>query len=139
MKFVLTITWYPWTATASGPARIPDAFRPMDCEVDSPDFARLPAVGETFFFEDGSSCKVEAVGWKLDGTAYLYLGQRYEKDGEGYDLWRSRGFLDRLPEPPPAAHTAPPAPAVQTAPTVPTAPAPQAPPPPPGQGPTSGT
>ena len=108
MRCVLTLVWYPWTATVAGPAQTQGVFRTLDRETDEK-FARLPEKGEMFFFDDGGSAKVEAVGWKLDGTAYLYLGQKYEKDGEQLATWQARGFVDRIavPEPAPAGQTAP--------------------------------
>lgn len=98
MKFVLTIVWYPWTASVRGAARTSDEFVTLDREVDLDRFHRLPATGETIFFDDGGSAKIEASGWKLDGRAYLFLGKRYEKDGEAQEVWTKRGFAKRPDE-----------------------------------------
>lgn len=95
MKVVLTLVWYPWTEGAGGPAGTQGAWRNLYLELPEAPFVRLPGMGETFFFEDGGSAVIEAVGWKLDGTAYLYLGKRLERKGEGIDLWLQRGFRDR--------------------------------------------
>ena len=140
MRCVFTLVWYPWTSTAPGPAQTPGAFRTLDLTLREAPFARLPEVGETLFFDDGGAARIEAIGWKLDGDAYLYLGQRFEKDGEAIATWQARGFVDRYPVPAPqqtpAAAVAPPPPAAPAAPApLPTppaaAPAPPVPPPPP--------
>ena len=96
MKLVLSITWYPWNATVSGPART-DEYRNLYLDLDV-DFERLPAVGESFYFEDGGVAQVESVTWKLDGTPYLFLGRRQERKGEPLDLWTKRGFEERGPQ-----------------------------------------
>ena len=141
MRCVFTLVWYPWTSTAPGAAQTPGVFRTLDLSLDDAPFGRLPEVGETLFFEDGGAARIEAIGWKLDGAAYLYLGQRFEKDGEAIATWHARGFVDRYPVTAPAPQQAPapaatpPAPPAAAAPAAPPAPpAPpggQAPPPPP--------
>jgi hypothetical protein len=95
MKFTLSVTWIPWQASVSGPARQEgqhNLFRDVDGK-----FERLPAVGETIYFDDGGYAKVESVTWKLDGTPFLFLGNRQERQGEGRELWASRGFEERAP------------------------------------------
>jgi hypothetical protein len=142
VRCVFTLVWYPWTSTAPGAAQTPGGFRTLDLSLDDAPFGRLPEVGETLFFEDGGAARIEAIGWKLDGAAYLYLGQRFEKDGEAIATWHARGFVDRYPVPAPPPQ---PAPAPTAAPPTPPAPAPapaappappggQAPPPPPAAG-----
>ena len=121
MRAVLTLVWYPWTEGQTGPAGTQGAFRTLDLALDEAPWPRLPGLGETIFFDDGGSAPVEAVGWKLDGTAYLYLGKRYEKRGEALAIWTTRGFTER-PQAPgatpeagdgeaPATEAMPPAPA----------------------------
>ena len=103
---VLTVVWYPWTEGAAGPAGTAGAWRNLYLEIPDAPFTRLPAVGETVFFEDGASIPIEAVGWKLDGTAYLFLGKRLERKGESLDQWLTRGFRERV-QPQPATLEAP--------------------------------
>jgi hypothetical protein len=129
VRCVFTLVWYPWTATAAGPAQTPGAFRTLDLTLEDAPFARLPEVGETMFFDDGGAARIEAIGWKLDGAAYLYLGQRFEKDGEAIATWQARGFVDRFPVPPPqpsqpVAAPVPPAKPGQAPPATPPPPAP---------------
>jgi hypothetical protein len=154
VRCVFTLVWYAWTATAPGPAQTPGVFRTLDLSMDDAPFGRLPEVGETLFFEDGGAARIEAIGWKLDGAAYLYLGQRFEKDGEAIATWQARGFVDRYPVPAPAPQqaqapasapppTATPSPSPAAAPAPPptppaAAPAPVAPPPPPPPPPAAG-
>ena len=103
MEFVLTLVWYPWTEGTTGPAGTQGAFKTLDLRVEAAPWPRLPAVGETVFFDDGGAANVEAVGWKLDGIPYLYLGRHYEKKGETLQLWAARGFVERPSPPPPEA------------------------------------
>lgn len=103
MDMVMTLVWYPWTEGQGGPAGTQGAFRTLDLRIDDAEWPRLPNVGETIFFDDGGSAAIEAVGWKLDGTAYLYLGKRYEKRGDLLDVWVGRGFTEREVAPPAAA------------------------------------
>ena len=91
----MTLVWYPWTEGQGGPAGTQGAFRTLDLDVRDADWPRLPNVGETIFFDDGGAASIEAVGWKLDGTAYLYLGKRYETKGEALPIWVGRGFAER--------------------------------------------
>jgi hypothetical protein len=95
VKVVLTIVWYPWTEGAGGPAGTSGDWKNLYLELPDAKFVRLPGVGETIFFEDGGSAVIEAVGWKLDGSAYLYLGKRLERKGEPLELWLGRGFRER--------------------------------------------
>jgi hypothetical protein len=95
MDMVMTLVWYPWTEGQGGPAGTQGAFKTLDLELHDADWPRLPSVGETIFFDDGGSAPIEAVGWKLNGTAYLYLGKRFEKRGEALELWLERGFGER--------------------------------------------
>lgn len=132
MRFILTLVWYP----EPGPTGTEGQFRTMDLEIDDPAFPRLPGVGEAFFFDDGGSATIEAVGWKLDGTPYLYLGKRLQRKGEGYDQWSSRGFMDRHPLPAPTPPAAAPPLAAPSPAAVPAPPAP-APAPPAPAGPTT--
>ena len=99
MKLVMTVVWYPWTESVRGAAATEGAHRTLFLEMDDARFERLPAVGELIFFEDGGSAAVETVGWKIDGTPYLYLGQRFEKNGEALAVWTGRGFKERTPAP----------------------------------------
>jgi len=99
MDMVMTLVWYPWTEGQAGPAGTRGEYRTLDLELRGGDWPRLPSVGETIFFDDGGSANVEAVGWKLDGTAYLYLGNRYEKKGEVLQVWLGRGFRERPGQP----------------------------------------
>jgi len=96
----MTLVWYPWTEGDRGPAGTAGAFRTLDLHLNEVEWPRLPGVGETIFFADGGSADVERVGWKLDGTAYLYLGNRYEKRGELLQTWLARGFSEREPQAP---------------------------------------
>lgn len=96
MRFTLSMTWFPWQATVSGPAR-QEVHHNLYRDVDGR-FERLPAVGETIHFEDGGFAQVESVAWKLDGTPFLFLGRRYEKKGETLDAWTGRGFEERAQE-----------------------------------------
>ena len=96
---VLTLVWYPWTEGQGGAVGTQGAFRTLDRAIRDTEWPRLPAVGETIFFDDGGAASIEAVGWKLDGTAYLYLGKRYEKTGEPLQMWLGRGFQERAPVP----------------------------------------
>jgi hypothetical protein len=107
MDMVMTLVWYPWTEGQGGSAGAQGAFRTLDLRIRDANWPRLPGVGETIFFDDGGAASIEAVGWKLDGTAYLYLGKRYEKKGEALQAWLGRGFEERAPEPEPAAGEAP--------------------------------
>lgn len=91
----MTLVWYPWTEGQGGPAGTRGEYRTLDLELRGAAWPRLPNVGETIFFDDGGSANIEAVGWKLDGTAYLYLGNRYEKKGEALPTWLGRGFSER--------------------------------------------
>ena len=116
MDMVMTLVWYPWTEGQGGPAGTQGAFRTLDLEIRDAEWPRLPNVGETIFFDDGGSANLEAVGWKLDGTAYLYLGKRYEKKGDALQVWMGRGFTERPVEP---ATDAVARPAAEDAPTVP--------------------
>jgi hypothetical protein len=120
MDMVMTLVWYPWTEGQGGPAGTRGEYRTLDLELRGASWPRLPNVGETIFFDDGGSASIEAVGWKLDGTAYLYLGNRYEKKGEQLPTWLGRGFRERPG---------------QTAPNEPTVPATSAPAGPPVGGP----
>jgi hypothetical protein len=95
MDMVMTLVWYPWTEGEGGPAGTRGAFRTLDLRLEDAGWPRLPNVGETIFFDDGGAAAIEAVGWKLDGTAYLYLGKRYEKKGDALQSWLTRGFADR--------------------------------------------
>ena len=97
MDMVMTLVWYPWTEGQGGPAGTQGAFRTLDLEIRDAGWPRLPNVGETIFFDDGGAAAIEAVGWKLDGTAYLYLGKRFEKKGEVLQAWLGRGFQEREP------------------------------------------
>ena len=119
VDMVMTLVWYPWTEGEGGPAGTQGAFRTLDLRLEDADWPRLPNVGETIFFDDGGSASIEAVGWKLDGTAYLYLGKRYEKKGEQLLTWQGRGFSDRAGTQPPAAQ----APTAVQPPVAPQAPA----------------
>jgi len=110
MKLVLTLVWYPWTEGAAGPAGTRGVFKNLFLEVDAP-FARVPGLGETVFFDDGGTANIEAVGWKLDGTPYVFLGKHLEKNAEPIELWTSRGFQERAqPDEAPTAETPPPMP-----------------------------
>ena len=109
VRFVVTLVWYPWTESVRGAAHTEGAFRRLRKEVEG-NFARLPAVGETIFFEDGGQAVVEAVGWQLDGDAYLYLGKRMEQNNEPLELWTKRGFEVQDPPPAPPPSSTPPAP-----------------------------
>jgi hypothetical protein len=104
---VMTLVWYPWTEGQGGPVGTEGAFRTLDLEIRGASWPRLPGVGETIFFDDGGSAAIEAVGWKLDGTSYLYLGKRYEKRGDMLPAWLARGFKERATTstllPPPTA------------------------------------
>ena len=91
----MTLVWYPWTEGQGGPAGTQGEFRTLDLELHDADWPRLPNVGETIFFDDGGAASIEAVGWKLNGTPYLYLGKRFEKRGEMLQLWLERGFAER--------------------------------------------
>ncbi len=91
----MTLVWYPWTEGQGGPAGTEGAFKTLDLELQDAEWRRLPDVGETIFFDDGGSAAIEAVGWKLNGTAYLYLGKRYEKRGDALQVWLARGFTER--------------------------------------------
>jgi hypothetical protein len=119
MNMVMTLVWYPWTEGQGGPAGTQGAFRTLDLELRDADWPRLPNVGETIFFEDGGAAAIEAVGWKLDGTAYLYLGKRYERKGELLPAWLGRGFHERAAGAP--ATDSAQAPAAGESPTVPSA------------------
>jgi len=103
MDMVMTLVWYPWTEGEGGPAGTQGAFRTLDLRLEDADWPRLPNVGETIFFDDTGSAAIEAVGWKIDGTAYLYLGKRYEKKGDQLQSWLGRGFSDRAGTQPPTA------------------------------------
>jgi hypothetical protein len=113
MRFVLSLVWYPWTESVKGAAHTEGQFKRLRREVDA-NFARLPAVGETFFFEDGGQATIEATGWQLDGDAYLFLGKHLENNNEPLELWTKRGF--EVQDPPPTSPlsnppgTVPPAP-----------------------------
>ena len=113
MDMVMTLVWYPWTEGQGGPAGTKGEYRTLDLELRGASWPRLPNVGETIFFDDGGSASIEAVGWKLDGTAYLYLGNRYEKKGEQLPAWLARGFRER---PGQASAETPPAGAAEGAP-----------------------
>jgi hypothetical protein len=95
MNMVMTLVWYPWTEGQGGPAGTRGEHRTLDLHLEDVEWPRLPGLGETVFFADGGSANIEQVGWKLDGTAYLYLGNRYEKRGELLAAWLARGFKER--------------------------------------------
>jgi len=99
VEFVMTLVWYPWTEGAGGLAGTQGAFKTLDLGVKGVAWPRLPNAGETIFFDDGGAAAIEAVGWKLDGTPYLYLGKRYEKKGDQLQAWLSRGFKERAAAP----------------------------------------
>ena len=101
MDMVMTLVWYPWTEGQGGPAGTQGAFKTLDLELRDAGWPRLPNVGETIFFDDGGAAPIEAVWWKLDGTAYLYLGKRYEKRGDMLPTWLGRGFAERAAGPSP--------------------------------------
>ena len=95
MNLVMTVVWYPWTESVRGPAGTQGVHRTLFLEMEDARFERLPAVGELIFFDDGGSAPVETIGWRIDGTPYLYLGQRFEKNGEALTVWTERGFRER--------------------------------------------
>ena len=95
----MTLVWYPWTEGAGGLAGTQGAFKTLDLGVKGVAWPRLPNAGETIFFDDGGAAAIEAVGWKLDGTPYLYLGKRYKKKGDQLQAWLSRGFKERAAAP----------------------------------------
>jgi hypothetical protein len=100
MDVVMTLVWHPWTESQGGVvAGTQEAIRTLDLELRDAGWPRLPGVGETIFFDDGGAATVEAVGWKLDGTAYLYLGKKLEKKGETLQSWLGRGFHERASQP----------------------------------------